>query len=151
LETTLFNYYFDKDRDAHPDTVKLFQEIASGKYEAFTSDAVIAELARAPVEKSTAMLALLNKYQITILPVDDNADKLADIYVAERIIPTKYRTDGVHIAVASVNGLDFIVSMNFQHIVKLKTEQMTGAANVLNGYKPIQIISPMEVIENENT
>ena len=151
LETTLFNYFFDKDRDAHADTVKLFKEIAAGKYEAFTSGAVIAELARAPAEKSAAMLALLNEYQIAILPVGEDADKLADIYVAERIIPPKYRTDGVHIAVASVNGLDFVISLNFQHIVKLKTEQMTGAANILNGYKPIQIISPMEVVENENT
>ena len=31
LETTLFNFYFDTDRDAHPDTVKLFTEIAEGK------------------------------------------------------------------------------------------------------------------------
>ena len=38
METTLFNYYFDRDRDAHADTVKLFEEIAEGKYEAFTSE-----------------------------------------------------------------------------------------------------------------
>ena len=37
LETTLFNFYFDTDREAHADTVKLFKEIAAGKYEAFTS------------------------------------------------------------------------------------------------------------------
>jgi len=32
LETTLFNFYVDEDRDAHADTVKLFKEIAEGKY-----------------------------------------------------------------------------------------------------------------------
>ena len=31
LETTLFNYYFDTDRDAHADTVTLFQEDRRGK------------------------------------------------------------------------------------------------------------------------
>ena len=31
LETTMFNYYLDTDRDAHADTVKLFEEIAAGK------------------------------------------------------------------------------------------------------------------------
>jgi len=41
LETTLFNFYFDEDRDAHADTVKLFKEIFLGKYEAFTSRYVI--------------------------------------------------------------------------------------------------------------
>ncbi len=39
------------------------------------------------------------------------------IYVAEGIIPTKYHTDGVHIALAAVNDLDMIISMNFQHAV----------------------------------
>jgi len=37
LETTLFNYYFDEDRDAHADTVRLFEDIAAEKYEAYTS------------------------------------------------------------------------------------------------------------------
>ncbi|MCL2096264.1 MAG: hypothetical protein FWH10_05090, partial [Oscillospiraceae bacterium] len=44
LETTMFNYYFDIERDAHADTVKLFNEIRTGKYEAYTSVYVIDEL-----------------------------------------------------------------------------------------------------------
>ena len=44
LETTMFNYYFDEDRDAHADTVRLFEDIAAGKYAAFTSVYVIDEL-----------------------------------------------------------------------------------------------------------
>ena len=41
IETTLFNFYFDKDREAHAATVALFEDIAAGKYEAFTSDYVV--------------------------------------------------------------------------------------------------------------
>jgi len=151
LETTLFNYYFDKDRDAHPDTVRLFKEIAAGKYVAFTSDAVLQELTKAPAEKRTAMLALVDEYNITVLRVSLEADALANTYIAERIIPQRYRTDGVHIAVATVNDLDFIISMNFKHIVKIKTVQMVRAVNILNGYHPIEITSPMEVNDDENS
>ena len=61
----------------------------------------------------------------------------------------KYRTDGLHIALATVSDLDMIISMNFQHIVKRKTKLVTGSINVLNGYRTIEILSPMEVIENE--
>jgi len=39
---------------------------------------------------------------------------------------------------------------NFQHIVKHKTVKMTGYINALNGYRAIEICSPMEVVENEN-
>ena len=149
LETTLFNYYFDTDRDAHADTVTLFKEIAAGKYEAYTSDAVVAELMKAPAEKSAAMQALVGEYNITNLQVTEKAERLADVYIAKGIIPQKYRTDGVHIAVASVNNVDAIVSMNFRHIVRLRTIQMTREVNILNGYRPIDIISPREIIDYE--
>jgi len=150
LETTLFNFYFDQDRDAHAVTVELFKEIAAGKYEAFTSDYVVDELKKAPAEKSARMMNLLIEYGIPVLAMDDEADRLADNYVSEGVIPQKYRTDGLHIAIATINDLDMIISMNFQHIVKRKTIQMTGHINKMNGYRAVEIYSPMEVIEDEN-
>jgi predicted nucleic acid-binding protein len=145
------NSFFDDDRGfAHDATRILFEEIAAGKYEAFTSGAVIEELSRAPSEKYTAMFALIEKYNISVLSVSEEAEALADIYVSEGIIPLKYRTDGVHIAVATENEIDIILSMNFQHIVKLKTIRMTSAINILRGYSRIEIASPMEVVENES-
>ena len=150
LETTLFNFYFDEDRGfAHEATVALFGEIASGKYEAFTSAYVLDELAQAPAEKRDKMMGLLAQYNVTVLAYADEALSLADIYVAEDIIPAKYRTDGLHIAISAVNDLDMIISMNFQHIVKRKTKLLTGNINVLNGYRAVEILNPMEVVENE--
>ena len=151
LETTLFNFYVDEERGfAHDSTISLFSEIAVGKYEAFTSAAVIEELAKAEPEKYEKMSSLIRQYGINILALSDEADRLADVYVAENIIPIKYRTDGLHIAIAAVNDLDMIISMNFQHIVKRKTKLLTGNINTLNGYRAVEIFNPMEVIENEN-
>jgi predicted nucleic acid-binding protein len=150
LETTLFNFYFDEDREAHAATVKLFQEIAAGKYEAFTSGAVIEELTEASTEKYEKMFSLIGEYKITVLSVSEEAEKLADIYVSESVIPIKYRTDGVHIAVAAVNDLDLIISMNFQHIVKRKTKLATGSINAINGDRAVEIFNPVEVVENES-
>ncbi len=151
LETTLFNFYFDRDRgEAHVDTVKLFQEIAAGNYEAFTSDYVVDELKKAPPEKSAKMISLLTEYHVPVLSMDDEAERLADLYVGEGVIPARYRMDGLHIAIATVNDLDMIVSMNFQHIVKRKTVKMTGAINTMNGYRALEIYSPMEVVEVDN-
>ena len=84
------------------------------------------------------------------MALTDEADRLADVYVTEGIIPQKYRIDGLHIALTTTNDLDMILSMNFQHIVKRKTILATGKINNLNGYRAIEIYSPMEVIENEN-
>jgi len=149
LETTMFNYYFDEDRDAHADTVKLFKEIQSGKYEAYTSIYVTDELLQAEEPKRSNMLALITEYNITVLPASDEADILADIYIDERIISDTHRYDSLHIAVTTTNDLEYIFSLNFKHINKIKTKTMTSLINIREGYKPIVIASPMEAIENE--
>ena len=61
------------------------------------------------------------------------------------IIPLKYRTDAQHIAIATVSGLNCVASYNFNHIVKLKTLNMTGLVNVRRGYHQIGLFSPTEV------
>ncbi|MDR2547377.1 MAG: hypothetical protein LBC96_07740 [Lachnospiraceae bacterium] len=150
LETTLFNICFDKDREAHADTVKLFKEIATGKYEAFTSTYVTDELENAPIEKRDKMIGLITEYNISVLAPNDDTVRIAELYACEGIIPKKYLTDGLHIAIATVNDLDMIISMNFQHIVKRKTKIGTEKINALNGYRAVGIYAPMEVLEDED-
>ena len=106
---------------------------------------MVDELENAPSPKREQMLGLIKHYAIIVLPVNELADNLADIYVKQGIITAKYRTDGVHIAVASINNMDMIVSMNFQHIVKRKTKIGTKAINALYGYPAVEIFTPMEV------
>ncbi|MCL2604081.1 MAG: hypothetical protein FWD90_06350 [Defluviitaleaceae bacterium] len=126
------------------------KKYSEGKYDAFTSRFVIDELNNAPEAKRDKMLNLILAYDIPILETNDEAVRIAGLYIEEKIIPQKYRTDGLHIAIATVNDLDMIISMNFQHIVKRKTKIGTGNINALNGYRAVEIFSPMEVIENEN-
>jgi hypothetical protein len=95
------------------------------------------------------MVNLIEHYGIKLLEPDKNAENLADKYVSENIIPKKYRMDGIHIAIATINNMDIIVSYNFHHIVKLKTIIGTESINLLEGYKRIGIYSPTEVIEND--
>ena len=121
LETTMFNHYFDTDREAHGDTVELFKEIRAGKYEAYTSAYVTDEIVEAKEPKRSNMLALIEEYNITILPVAGEAGKLANIYVSEGVIPIKHRYDALHIAIATINDLDYIFSLNFKHISRLSS------------------------------
>jgi predicted nucleic acid-binding protein len=151
LETTMFNYYFDAEREFHADTVRLFEVIRAGGYEAYTSEYTVLELRKAPKPKRSNMLALIDEYNIAMLDIDAESDRLADLYVEHSIIPLKYRIDGAHIAIAAINGLDFILSFNFQHINKLKTKRMTELVNLSEGYKGIIICTPMEVLDNDES
>ena len=151
LETTIFNYYFDVDRDAHIDTVTLFEECVLGNFVPYTSDYVIGELEKASDEKRDKMIALIKKYDIAMLAATNETDALAMRYISEGALPRGSIVDASHIASATVNALDAIVSLNFRHIVRAKTIKLTGAINILLGYNPIEIYSPMEVIGDEKT
>jgi predicted nucleic acid-binding protein len=107
LETTMFNYYFDADRDAHPATVAFFRAIEIGMYEAYTSQYTIDELLKAPEPKRSDMFGLIEKCGVIILEGSDEATRLADVYLQHEGIPKKKRLDARHIAIASANRLQY--------------------------------------------
>jgi len=149
LETTVFNYYFDKDRDGHADTVLLFEEIRKGKHQAFTSEYVEIELQAAAEPKRSQMLSLITEFQIPILSLDEETDSLAGLYVAQGIIPERFRFDSAHIACASVHGLDYVLSYNFSHINRAKTKLLTSRVNQAHGYGSVLICTSKEVLDDE--
>ena len=77
--------------------------------------------------------------------IDNEAEVLANAYLEAGILPQKYFNDALHIAVATVNGIKFIVSWNFQHFVNVKTRQMVNLVNLREGYGVIEIIAPPEL------
>jgi predicted nucleic acid-binding protein len=150
IETSVFNFFFaDSFPDKKQDTRKLFDEIAYGKYEPYTSNYVLRELQEAQEPKRSKMFKLIEKYNIIVLQSDEEVKYLAGIYISEGVIPEKYIIDAAHIAVTTVYDIDFIVSFNFRHIVKRKTVTMSEIINIREGYRRIGIFSPTEVIENE--
>ena len=147
LETTVFNFYFvEKDGKKQQDTHKLFCAIEQGIYQVFTSQFVFDEIIEDTPIKYRNMTELIDKYIQNILDFDQRVLNLADIYVKNGIIPVKYINDAKHIATATVNKLDFVVSFDMGHIVKPKTMIGTGFANLYHGYRQIGLCTPTEVI-----
>jgi hypothetical protein len=151
LETTMFNFYFyGKGKEKQVYTERLFTDIAAGKYKAYTSDYVIDELKKDTTERFNAMYSLVGKYNIDVLPSDAESTRLGALYIAKGIIPEKYDDDALHIAAATVNGLDFVISYNYNHIVKLKTIIGTGLINRREGYQQVSLSTPKEILDYDN-
>ena len=127
-------------------TINLLEEIKAGNYDAYISEQVLVEINKAEETKTKDLMDLIGALPLESLPLSEDIEELADKYVEEEIIPLKYRDDALHIAIASANNLDVIVSWNFNHMVKLKTKQGVIAVNSLLGYKSIEIITPEEVV-----
>lgn len=73
--------------------------------------------------------------------------RLDETYLKAEIVGERHGNDALHVALATVAGCAVIVSWNFKHIVHLEKIPLYNAVNVMNGYNPLAIHSPLEVIE----
>jgi len=147
IETTVFNFYFEgKHGQKQQDAVRLFEEIAKGRYEAYSSEEVFDELKKVYLDKFIKMNDLYEKYIKRTLESSPETKRMAEIYINKGIIPAKSRIDALHIAYAVVNNLDFVISYNMGHIIKTKTMIGTGLVNLREGYRQIGLSTPTEVL-----
>jgi hypothetical protein len=144
VDTTVPSAYFD---DRAPDRQRATQEFWSSRLPEFSgriSQLVVAEIADTPDEERREELLSLVK-SLEILSLSEEAQLLADEYVARQVFPERYLSDALHVAVASVAGLPNLVSWNFSHLVKLRTRREVNLVNALKGYMPIEILAPPEL------
>jgi len=147
LDTSVFNLALDdKNSDKRDITRQFFAAIKEGRYEAFVSDIVMLEINEAPPKIAANLKQVIADVNPEELTAEREVYELAKKYIEMGIIPARYEDDALHIAVASVNNLDLIVSWNFEHIVKYKTKTEVIGVNAIAGYKSIEIYSPQEVI-----
>ena len=131
------------------DTIRLWEELAAGKYEAYISPVVTAEIQRCAEPKRTQMLERLAQIQYKILDKTDEISELAKEYIKGGVLREKSLDDCLHIATAVVNDCDLIVSWNFKHLVNYKTISKVRVVNAINRYKEIGIVSPTMLVEGE--
>ncbi|MFP4558414.1 MAG: hypothetical protein ACLFO6_02860 [Archaeoglobaceae archaeon] len=80
-----------------------------------------------------------------VLTLSDECEKLADEYIKNNVFPGRYRSDALHVAIAVTNDIDYLISWNFKHLVKVKTRRMVNLTNEMLGYGHIEIIAPPEL------
>jgi predicted nucleic acid-binding protein len=140
LDTSVIGGYLDKEFEES--TKQLFENIKAGKYIAFISNLVNDELIDAP-DKVRNILTEINYNSIKVTPECEN---LADEYIKENVVGATSKEDCVHIAIATINNIDVLVSWNFKHIVNVQRIRGYNYVNLKNGYKQLDIRSPKEVM-----
>ena len=123
---------------------RLRRDFAAGRYLAVLSDITIGELREAPPEV-WQLLEQPGFAEAERVFLDDEADQLATQYIQEGAVTEASRADAEHIAVATVQRVDMLVSWNFEHIVRLSRIRAFNAVNLKLGYPALEIRSPLEV------
>jgi len=80
----------------------------------------------------------------------EEAIKLADAYILEKVVGQTSLEDCRHIALATINRVDVLASWNFKHIVNLDKIKGYNSVNLKPGYPMIEIRSPKDLINYGN-
>lgn len=150
IETSVWNFLFADDAtEKRRDTMRFFEEVQSEDYELFISEMVMIEVRKAPETTKSKILTKMSELEPEELEVTPEIRRLAAKYAEAGFLPEKAYEDLVHAAVATVNNMDFLVSWNLKHIVKVKSIVEINAVNVIEGYREIKICTVLGAISDE--
>lgn len=142
LDTSVISALYDERTPERQTLTEQFWQSLGG-YQVFTSDLVKDEIEEAADDVRQKMMKSIEKF--VLLKSGEEAEKLAQQYIDFKIFPQKYFDDALHVAVAVSNNMNFLVSWNFKHLVKVKTRKMVNLVNEMLGYPHIEIIAPPEL------
>jgi len=140
LDTSVIGGYYDDEFKSH--TQSLFKSIEEKKYDVFISDLTQKELLKAPDKVRDLLADLYIEY--SIIKVSTESIELANKYLSENVVGEASKDDCIHIATATVNKIDVLVSWNFKHIVNIVRIKNYNTVNTKNGYNQLEIRSPKD-------
>lgn len=127
----------------------LWSKFRVGEYILVISDLTIQEIEAAPADVRRHLEDIPAGHQIQV-GLSTEAEELADAYVAHGVVGPGSLADALHVAMATVSGVDVLVSWNFKHIVNLGRIRLFNAVNLEQGYGLTEIRTPREVLHEED-
>ncbi len=147
FDTSVFGGIYDIEFEE--ETLQLFERVKLGKIICMYSDLTESELLKAPKNIRT-YFKNLPKENIERVIVNAEIIDLATKYIEEKVVGKTSFDDCLHIATATLNKADILVSWNFKHIVNVYRIRGYNSINLRMNYLSLEIRSPKEILEYED-
>jgi hypothetical protein len=149
LETTIVSYLVARPSRsvllaAHQKITREWWEKRRAGFDLFVSRVVLDEASVGEKAKSQERLALIAG--LPRLEIDDEAVHLARSLTARGPIPAKAGSDALHVAVAAVHEVDFLLTWNCKHLANAEMADRVDCIILRHGYKPPRICTPEELM-----
>jgi len=122
-------------------------DVYKGTFETFISELVLEEIGSG--DTIAAEKRLLVVESIPILETTENATKLAKLLIAEKAVPETCIEDALHISIAAVQDIDFLLTWNFKHINNANTRDKISRVITQAKLKSPILCSPEELINEK--
>jgi predicted nucleic acid-binding protein len=150
VETSVISYLTARpSRDVislgHQQLTREWWERAIAEFDLYASRLVVAEAQLGDPQAAAARLAVLEP--ITLLAETVESRSLAQNLLAAGGLPKKAASDALHIAVAAVHGMDYLVTWNCKHIANARMLRFVAETCRSAGFEPPVICTPEELAE----
>jgi predicted nucleic acid-binding protein len=148
IETSVVSYLVARpNRDiivaAHQQLTVDWWENQHQQYDLFVSQIVLDEARAGDQQAAEKRLEALEN--LPLLEIDEAAIRLAENLVQSYAVPMKAAQDALHIAVACINGMDYLLTWNCKHIANAKMRGKIEQACREAGYIAPIICTPEEL------
>ena len=148
VETSVISYYAARaSRDivtaARQTLTQEWWEDARDRFDLYVSVLVVEEAKGGGAEAVRRRLSAISG--LPILEINDAADQLAKRFLAGGAMPVSSPEDALHISLATVHGMDFLLTWNFRHINNAELKTRIRTIIEAAGYESPVICSPEEL------
>jgi predicted nucleic acid-binding protein len=153
VETSVIGYltswpHPDVTVAGHQSTTKQWWSTAAERFDLFVSQVVVRECSGGDADAARDRLSCIAG--LPVLPITPEAEALAQELIKGGIVPESQPNDALHIALAAVHGVQYLVSWNFRHIVNASLRPAVERVCRDCGYDPPVLCTPEELLEVGN-
>ncbi|MSV35864.1 MAG: DNA-binding protein [Bryobacterales bacterium] len=114
------------------------------RFDLYVSDIVLCEAARG--DESAAAKRMVEQQDIDVLGLDERARELARVFIERRLIPATAVEDALHVAVATIEGMDFLLTWNCRHIANAEVAERLAGVCLELGYRMPILCTPEQLM-----
>ena len=150
VETTIISYLAARpSRDlivaGHQQITHEWWQISRHNFAVVSSQLVAREAGAGDPEAADSRLAFLAG--LTLLEITEEALTLAQRLLQAKAIPQDFPEDALHVAVAVVNGIEYLLTWNYKHLANAGMRSKIETTCRELGYEAVVICTPEELME----
>jgi predicted nucleic acid-binding protein len=149
IETSIIGYLTARSSNnlilmANVEATREWWQNCRPQFMLYISQVVLDEVALGDIEVATQRLKILGDFPL--LEIDRSVQNLAAQFLSKSNLPPKASDDALHIAAATVYGLDYLLTWNCKHIANAQIQKKLGQISLNAGYELPTICTPYELM-----
>ena len=149
IETSIIGYLSARSSNnlilmANVEATREWWDSRRSQFALYISQVVLDEVAQGDSAISSRRLEILRDFPL--LEVDQAVQNLAAQFLRQSNLPLKAADDALHIAVATVYGLDYLLTWNCKHIANAQIQKKLAQISLNSGHELPIICTPYELM-----